>query len=279
MSDPATSGSDEESAGEVSPASSPVAGAVPAGRGLSQLNRSSFDVLEAVGGPRGLIESIAPGLVFVVVFVASRDLTWSLIGAVALALVGAISRLVARSSLNYVLGGLVGVGIGTIWAWRTGQAEDFFVWGLYVNAGGVLLALASIFARRPLVGLVVGRLLPGLDGWQHDRAVRRRFASATWLWVALFGLRLAVQLPLYLNAQVGWLGTARLVMGVPLWAVVLDFTWILVHPMIKAARENASGQETPNAADADTAGDDVAQAGTARDDAGQVEAVSGPNET
>ncbi|HLS25104.1 MAG TPA: DUF3159 domain-containing protein [Beutenbergiaceae bacterium] len=248
MSDPATSGSDEESAGEVSPASSPVAGAVPAGRGLSQLNRSSFDVLEAVGGPRGLIESIAPGLVFVVVFVASRDLTWSLIGAVALALVGAISRLVARSSLNYVFSGLLGVGIGTIWAWRTGQAEDFFVWGLYVNAAGVVGALISILARRPLVGLVVGALVPALSAWHRDRQARRLLTWATWLWVALFGLRLAVQLPLYLNSQVGWLGTARLVMGVPLWAIVLYFTWLLVHPVIRRARESRSA-ESPSPED------------------------------
>ncbi len=52
---------------------------------------------------------------------------------------------------------------------------------------------------------------------------------ATWLWVAMFGLRLAVQVPLYLGASVGWLGTARLVMGVPLWALTLWVTWLLVR--------------------------------------------------
>lgn len=235
--------------------SSALADAAPGGRGFGQLERSRFDVLDAVGGLRGLLESVAPGLVFVVVFVATRDLTWALGGAVALALVAAVSRLVARSSLNYVFGGLVGVGIGTIWAWRTGQAQDFFVWGLYVNAGGVLLALVSILVRRPLVGLVVGTLLPGLSGWQQDPGARRRFALATWLWVGLFGLRLAVQLPLYTSAQVGWLGTARLVMGVPLWAVVLYFTWILVQPVIRAARDDT------------------------RDDTGQGNTVHGPHRT
>ena len=57
----------------------------------------------------------------------------------------------------------------------------------------------------------------------------RRYDAATWLWVGLFGARLAVQVPLYLDGSVGWLGTARLVMGIPLWALVLWLTWVLVR--------------------------------------------------
>ena len=57
----------------------------------------------------------------------------------------------------------------------------------------------------------------------------RRYTAATWLWIGLFAARLAVQVPLYLDGDVGWLGTARLVMGIPLWALVLWLTWILVR--------------------------------------------------
>lgn len=53
--------------------------------------------------------------------------------------------------------------------------------------------------------------------------------AATWLWIALFVARLAVQVPLYLDASTAWLGTARLVMGVPLWALALWITWLLVR--------------------------------------------------
>ncbi|MGC0250830.1 DUF3159 domain-containing protein [Pseudactinotalea sp. Z1748] len=239
--------------------------AVP-GRGVQQLGQGQFDLTASVGGVRGLLESIAPGLVFVVVFVATRDLTWSLIGAGALAVVAALSRLISRSSLNYVFGGLVGVGIGTVWAWRTGQAEDFFVWGLYVNAIGVLVALGSILARRPLVGVLVGALMPGFGQWRQDRAAVRILSWATALWVLLFGLRLGVQLPLYLNAQVGWLGTARLVMGVPLWAVVLYLTWLLVHPLIKASRQAQ-----------DEVIVEAPEAGSTVDGPATTEAVAGPD--
>ena len=61
--------------------------------------------------------------------------------------------------------------------------------------------------------------------------MRRRYAWATWLWAGVFGLRLAVQIPLYLQGSdaVGWLGTAKLVMGVPLFAVGLWITWLMVR--------------------------------------------------
>ncbi|MEK8228829.1 DUF3159 domain-containing protein [Oerskovia sp. M15] len=57
----------------------------------------------------------------------------------------------------------------------------------------------------------------------------RRYALATWLWVGMFALRLAVQVPLFYSAEVAWLGTARLVMGIPLWALTLWATWLLVR--------------------------------------------------
>lgn len=225
-------------------------GAAPASnRGMAQLGASSFDVTQAVGGVRGLIESVAPGLVFVIVYIASRELSWALIASIGLAVIGAIGRLATRGKLSYVFGGLIGVAIGTVWAWRTGQAEDFFVWGLYVNAGGVLITLLSIVVRWPLVGVVTSQLVQIGSQWRTDRAAMRAFGAATALWVALFAVRLAVQVPLYLNASVGWLGTARLAMGVPLWALVLYLTWLLVHPVVQrykaASQSQAAGPGQP----------------------------------
>ena len=69
----------------------------------------------------------------------------------------------------------------------------------------------------------------------------RRYTAATWLWIGLFAVRLAVQVPLYLDGDVGWLGTARLVMGIPLWALVLWLTWILVR------RPHAAAPSQPTA--------------------------------
>jgi hypothetical protein len=223
-------------------------------RGVRALAGEQFSVAEAVGGVRGLVESVAPGLVFVVVFVATTELSWSLVASVAVALVAVAARLVQRTPLTQALGGLLGVAIGVVWAWRSGEAQDYFAWGLWTNAVYLLALLVSLVVRWPLVGLVVEGLRSGFGvgaatpadagtgtaagsgafsrwarAWRGDRVLVRRYAAATWLWVGLFAARLAVQVPLYLEGSVGWLGTARLVMGLPLWALVLWLTWVLVR--------------------------------------------------
>jgi hypothetical protein len=59
------------------------------------------------------------------------------------------------------------------------------------------------------------------------------FTVATLLWVGLFAARLLVQYPLYLVNNLGALGVARLIMGLPLYAAVLWLNWLLVREVFK----------------------------------------------
>lgn len=211
-------------------------------RGLRQLDADQFDALASVGGVRGLIETVLPGVVFVALFVITRDLTVSLIASVGIAVVAAVARLISRSPITQAVSGLLGVAIGAVWAWRTGEAEDFYVWGLYVNVAWAIGVTASILARWPVVGVFVSLLFNRGFGWRDDPRLRRLYARASWLWAGAFTLRLLVQVPLFLDAQVGWLGTARLVMGLPMWALVLWITWLLVR-----RREAPADQQEPAA--------------------------------
>lgn len=205
----------------------------PAGNSaMGQLTGEDFSLAEAVGGVRGLVEAVAPGLVFVVAYLLSGELVVPLVASLAVALVATVARLVARTPVTQALGGLVGVLVGVVWAWRSGEAEDYFALGLWTNAAYAVGLLVSILVRWPAVGVIVALLRNEAFAWRTDRAqegVYRRYRLATWLWVALFVARLAVQLPLYLQAEVAWLGTARLVMSVPLWALTLWGTWVLVR--------------------------------------------------
>lgn len=216
-------------------------------RGVRALAAEEFSVAEAIGGVRGLVESVLPGLVFVVVFLVGRELVPALVASGGVALVAVVVRLVQRTPLTQALSGVIGVGIGVLWAWRTGDAADYFVWGLWVNAAWTVGTLVSIVVRWPVVGVVVS-LLRGEDmSWRtraDARPLRRRYVWATWLWCALFVARLAVQLPLYFRGEdvVGWLGTARLAMGVPLFALVLWITWLLVGPRAVRAAEASAPQ-------------------------------------
>lgn len=213
-------------------------------QGLRVLAGDDFSFADAVGGVRGAIESTLPGLVFVVVFLLQRSLVPALVASSALALVLVVVRLAQRTPVTQAFSGLLGVGIGVVWAWRTGEASDYFAWGLGVNIAWCAGAFVSILARWPAVGVIVS-LLRGEDmSWRTDPAaghVRRRYTWATWIWVALFGARLAVQVPLYLQGTdaVGWLGTAKLAMGVPLFAIGLWLTWLLVaSPGARAERQD-----------------------------------------
>ena len=214
-------------------------------KGLRALTEDEFSVLGSVGGVRGVIEAMAPGLVFVVVYVTTSALTPALVSSMSVALLAVVARLVQRTPLTQALGGLLGVAVGVFWAWKSGDASDYFVVGLWTNAGYLAVLLLLTVLRWPVVGLVVEGLRAGFGSpttstddkpapiwstaWRQDPALMRRYMLATWLWVGLFAVRLAVQWPLWLMGETVWLGTARLVMGIPLWALVLWATWLLVR--------------------------------------------------
>lgn len=210
-------------------------------RGMRALSSDTFSAADAVGGMRGIIESVAPGMLFVVVYIAAgQRLAPALIVALSAAAITVVARLVQRQPPTQAFGGFLGVAIGVLWAWRTGDAKDFFTYGLWVNVAWFLGTLLTIVAGWPLVGLVVGLFSKtgplneggswaGAVAWRRDRPLRRRYALATVPLVALFGLRLAVQLPLYFSSEVAWLGTAKLVMGVPGTALALWVSWLVVR--------------------------------------------------
>ena len=206
-------------------------------RGVGAIASEDFSALTAVGGVRGLIESVLPGLVFVVLYLLTYDLTISLISSLGVAVIATVARLISGTTLQQAFAGFFGVAIGAFWAWRTGEAQDYFAFGLWTNAAYLAGCLISMIARWPLVGLIVGVLTGKPSQWRAHPAQRRAYTWATGVWAALFAARLAVQLPLYLGASVGWLGSMRLLMGVPLWALALWITWLLVRGPMRSEEE------------------------------------------
>ncbi len=198
---------------------------------LPQLEREAPPSLaQAVGGPLGIAEVSLPAVAFVTAYgLSGSDTNTAAIVAVGLGLVLAVVRLVRRESPRHTLSGLVGVGFAAFIATRSGRAEDFFLPGLIANAAYAAAFLISIAVRRPLVGIVVTKLDGEGSQWREDPARMRAFSRASWLWVGVFLARLAVQLPLYLAAAVVALGVARTAMGLPLFALGLWLTWLLVR--------------------------------------------------
>jgi hypothetical protein len=123
---------------------------------------------------------------------------------------------------------------------RTGQAEDFFLPGLLINVAYVAAFLVSILVRWPLLGFVVGAITGDPVGWRRDPVLRRAYGADSWVWVGAFGLRLLVQVPLYLAGAVGALGIAKVVMGWPLYLLGAYITYRVLAPVLSEHRRETS---------------------------------------
>lgn len=210
-----------------------LAGQYAAKAGVRQDESGRIDVLQSIGGVRGLAESILPGLLFTVVFTVLRDLQLSLIVALAVSAVFTVIRLLTRTPLTQALSGLVGVGICAFVANRTGNAQDFFLPGFFTNAAYIVGMVISIAVRWPLAGLLFGFIRGEGTDWRKHASRVRAYSIATWLIVAVLALRLIVQVPLYLADNIAALGATRVAMGVPLYALGLWFAWLVSRPALE----------------------------------------------
>lgn len=190
---------------------------------------------QAIGGWRGVIDSGLPAAAFITVYsLNGQQLMPAVWSAVALAGLITVVRIARREPLTQVMGGFLGIAVSAFVASRTGQAEDFFLPGLLVNAGYFLANLVSILVGWPLLGLLMGLWTGSLTDWRDNTSQRRAAAAATWIWVGVFGLRLAVQVPLYLAQATTALGIAKIVMGWPLFLLAAWLTFLVLKPVFGA---------------------------------------------
>ena len=194
----------------------------------------SAAISQGIGGSAGLFDSGAPTALFVVVYLATGSQLYPAIwSAVAAGVIVAIVRRVRGESLRHIATGLIGLGIAAFLAARTGRAEDFFLPGILINISYCLVFAVSALLRRPLVGYAAGAVVGDLSSWRGDHHAYRGAVAATWVWAAMFGARVAVQLPLYLAGLVGALGVAKLAMGWPLFLFVGYLSYRIMRPRMK----------------------------------------------
>lgn len=210
-------------------------------------SEENFDAWKAIGGARGSIEALLPGVLFVVTYLVSgQNLGLTLGISAAASLLFCIARAVQRSNPLQAFSGLLGVGIGVLWAALSGRAENYYAFGLAGNLSYLAVLLVTLACRYSLAGILVKLFLNLPGNWRkfpEFRVLYRRCVIVTWVWVALFAIRLAVQAPLYYQGEVVALGTAKLVLGLPLFAIAVWFTWMLLRGLLKPAKEIAAKLE------------------------------------
>jgi len=197
--------------------------------GLGQAIAEQLSVRSLIGGPRGLAESVLPMTVFSVVWAFTHDVPKSVLAALVPAAIFTIWRLVAREPVTQALAGLLGIGLGAGLALFTGRAQDFFVPGIVKNLGyGAVYAVSSL-VRYPLIGLLLGFTLGEELHWRKVPARMRVYQQATWVWVGMFAVRALIQGRLYTQGDATTLGFVNLVLGLPLFAVAVALTWLIVR--------------------------------------------------
>ena len=184
---------------------------------------------KAIGGWRGLVDSALPSMLFILIFVFQQNLNNALIAALILGGILLIIRLIERKPLTQVISGFVGLSISVLITWRTKDASNFFLTGIITNAVYGFVLLISVLIRKPLIGYLVGSLVGDTTGWLKHPLLVRAYTIVTWLWVGVFGLRLVVQIPLYLNDSVALLGSIKIFMGWPLYLLAVWLTYQIVQ--------------------------------------------------
>ena len=193
---------------------------------VEQLVRTKL--AEALGGRRGIVESAVPTVLFTVMFVSTHDLRVSLIVSITATVLLLVARLAQRSTVQFVLNALIGIGIAALFASRSGEARDVFLPGILYNGAYAAVFVLSVLVGWPLVGFMIGSITGDPTGWHDDRNIVRLCAQLTWLFAAPCILRVLVQYPLYAGDHIALLGTSKVVLGWPLQlASFAAMAWLL----------------------------------------------------
>ena len=202
---------------------------------------------QALGGRRGMVEAAVPTIAFTVLWLTTRELQLALVVSLSAAVVLLVIRLFQRSTVQFVVNAMVGIGIGWLFVARSAasggseqdQALAYFLPGiLYNSAYTVVLALTCLIGW-PIVGFMVGSVTGDPTAWHQDKQIVRLCTRLTWLLALPCLLRVVVQAPVWLAGKAGsldpdtavaTLGVLKIGLGWPLQiAALAAMAWLLTR--------------------------------------------------
>ncbi len=200
----------------------------------------------ALGGGRGVLESAVPTVAFTVAWISTNDLRLSLTVSIALAALLLLVRLVQRSTPQFAVTALLGIGIAALFASRSGEARDVFLPGILYNSAYAVVLVGSILIGRPLVGFVIGSITGDLTEWRRDKGLVSLCSTLTWILAVPCILRVVIQYPLWATDQVVALGIVRIGLGWPVQvATFAAMAWVLSRDRTPVQRRPDPPPATP----------------------------------
>lgn len=200
---------------------------------------------KALGGRRGMAEAAVPTILFTLVWLSLKDLTLALQVSIGAALVLLLVRIVQRSTVQFVVNALFGIGIGWFFVQRAAaaggseaeQALAYFLPGILYNTAYAVVLAFTCLVGWPLVGFMVGSITGDATAWHADKQLVRLCSRLTWLLVLPCVVRVAIQAPIWLagnsgamdaDTAIAILGVAKIFLGWPLQLAALGaMVWLL----------------------------------------------------
>jgi len=204
---------------------------------------------EAIGGPRGMVDSALPTVAFVLVNSAAGLLS-GIIAAAVVAVALFVLRMMRGEPRQQAVSGLFAVAVAGFVASRTKSTKGYFLPSILKNAVAIIVGVASIAVRRPLAGYVMAGFDKRYTTWRDHRDMMRAANWATGVWIIVYALRFGVQGVFYWAGETGWLEAANLALGLPLFGVGVLATLAIVRRLAPADRFPAPDQDPESAAPA-----------------------------
>lgn len=193
-----------------------------------ELVLSPRSLYKSLGGALGLLESAIPPISFSITFGISKSVVTAVAVAVTLTLVILVIQIIRKRPIMNAIASVLGIAIAA-WLALRGGAGDFFIKDFWVNAAWATGLLGSVLFRVPAIGYLLLTVGEVPEDWRKRSKIYRRMRLVTVIWAALYVLRLVVQLPLYFANNVLMLGIMKTVLGLPMFALWILFTWLLLR--------------------------------------------------
>jgi hypothetical protein len=172
-----------------------------------------------------LLDSILPLVVFLIAnpLLGLNPALW---GALGVAAIFAIYRIIQKESLVYSLGGLSGVLLAAIFVNLSGTESGFFLPSLISGGITVVLCIITVTINRPIVAWTsfIARRWP--LAWYWHPQVLPAYNEVTIAWAVVFSARLILEYLLFQEDAVNALGVTRIVLGWPFTIALLVASYL-----------------------------------------------------
>lgn len=137
-----------------------------------------------------------------------------------------ILRLIRKENWLYAVGGFLGVGFASGFAYVTDSAANYFIPTVISSAALVFVAFATLVTGKPLAAWVshLTRGWPLAWFWRSD--VKAAYREVTWLWLLFFLFRLIVHVVLLVDGNALALVWVNTILGWPGIVTVLVISYI-----------------------------------------------------